>query len=47
MGKQYNKTIKRRRRLAYLDRKKNKAAELAATKSKPRRAKKAEMAAAE
>jgi hypothetical protein len=47
MGKQYNKTIKRRRRLAYLDRKKNKAAELAATKSKPRRAKKTEAVAAE
>jgi hypothetical protein len=47
MGKQYNKVIKRRRRLAYLDRKKSKAAELAATKAKPRKTKKAAEAAAQ
>ena len=37
MGQQTNKIIKRRRRIAYLERKKAKAIEAAATKSKPRR----------
>ena len=37
MGQQTNKIIKRRRRIAYLERKKAKAIEAAATKSQPRR----------
>ncbi len=38
MGQQSNKVIKRRRRVAYLERQKLKAAELAASaKAKPRR----------
>lgn len=43
MGKQYNKTEKRRRRSAYLQRKAAKAKELAA-KPKARRTKKVEAA---
>lgn len=45
MGKQYNKTEKRRRRSAYLERKKNKA-KLAAVKPKARRPSKKSEAAA-
>jgi hypothetical protein len=40
MGKQYNKVIKRRRRLAYIERKKAKAVELSVSKPRVRRAKK-------
>lgn len=37
MGKQYNKVIKRRRRLAYNERMKEKAKESAISRPKPRR----------
>ncbi len=36
MGKQYDKIIKRRRRLSYLERKKQKAKEAAVAAAKPR-----------
>jgi hypothetical protein len=36
MGKQYDKVIKRRRRLAYLERRKQKAKDAAVAASKPR-----------